>query len=192
MNAPASTPAHEHEFRETLSDDVYYPDHTRVATPTFAKTKRDGKKQGAVCAISGQAEGIEYHHLICEDAFTDGVDWMLVKRIATGEVTQLPVLDPASGLPCGASFPVSKSLLGLLLALTHARGFDWQAFDPAKPETFVDSAANMLVLHEQYHRSSARGIHRHSFPIWVFQAFPRAPGYVYSPSELAARHGVKT
>ena len=184
MNAPA----HEHEFKETVVDDVYYPDHTRVATPTFSRTKREGRAHGDVCAISGQAAGIEYHHLICEDAFTDGVDWALVKRIALGEVTQLPVLDIDTGLPAGGTFPVAQSLLGALLALTHARGFDWQSFDPAQPETFVDSAANMLVLHEKYHRSSGRGIHRHTFPIWVFQAFPHLPGYVYTPEELAARH----
>lgn len=188
MNAPAN----EHEFKETLTDDVFYPDHTRVDTPTFTHTKRQGKKNGDVCAISGQSEGVEYHHVFCEDAFTDGVNWQTVKDCATGKIKELPVLDPTTNLPTGETFHVAKSLLGMILAITTARGFDWEAFDPTKPETFVDSAANMLVLHERYHRAKDVGIHHHTLPIWGFLAFPRADGFVYSPAELAARHGVKT
>lgn len=183
-----NTPQHEHEFKETAVDDVFYPDHTRVDTPTFAHTKREGKKHGDVCAISGQAECIEYHHVFCEDAFTDGVDWQTVKDVATGKIKVLPVLDTATNLPTGQTYPVAKSLLGMIIAITIARGFDWEAFDPAKPETFVDSAANMLVLHKSYHRSKEQGIHHHTLPIFSFLAFPRAPGFVYSPAELAARH----
>jgi len=187
----SDAPQGEHEFKETLTDDVFYPDHTRVDTPTFTRTKREGKKNGDVCAISGQTEGIEYHHVFCEDAFTDAVDWVLVKKVAIGEVKELPVLDPKTSLPTGATYPVSKSLLGMVLAITIARGFDWHAFDPAKPETFVDSAANMLVLHERYHRAADVGIHHHTLPIWGFQGWPRVPGFIYSPAELAARHGAK-
>ena len=186
-----SNPEHEHEVKESLTDDVFYPDHTRVTTPTFAKTKRDGKTNGDVCAISGQSEGIEYHHVICEDAFTDGVDWEIVKKVALGEIKELPVLDPKTNLPTGATFPVSKSLIGMMIAITIARGFDWAKFDPKKPETFVDSAANMLVLHERYHRAADVGIHHHTLPIWGFLAFPRVEGFVYSPAELASRHGAK-
>jgi hypothetical protein len=188
MNAAFNVPSDEHEFKETVVDDIFYPDHVRVATPTFTKTKRDGRAHGDVCAISGQAHGIEYHHVICEDAFTAGVDWVTVKGIALGEIKTLPVLDLVTDLPTDATFPVSKSLIGMLLALTSARGFDWHAFDPAYPESFVDSAANMLVLHEKFHRSSGYGIHHHTLPIWLFQAFPRVPGFIYSPDELAARH----
>lgn len=186
MNAPTG----EHEFKETVTDDIYYPDHTRVDTPTFTHTKREGKKNGDVCAISGQPVGIEYHHVICEDAFTDGIDWAVVKGIALGEIKTLPVLDLITDLPIGGlTFPVEKSLIWMLLQITKWRGFDWVTFDPAKPENFVDSAANMLVLHEKFHRSSGYGMHRHTLPIWLFQAFPRVPGFVYSPDELAARHG---
>jgi len=184
MNAPEK----EHEFKETLMDDIYYPDHTRVDTPTFEHTKHQGKKNGDVCAISGQSTGIEYHHVICEDAFTDGVDWVTVKGIALGEIKTLPVLDLTTDLPTGETFPAEKSLIGMLLKIVSARGFDWSSFDPAKPETFVDSAANMLVIHEKFHRSGGYGIHRHTLPIWLFQAFPRVPGFIYSPDELAARH----
>jgi hypothetical protein len=184
-------PAHEHLFKASIIEQVYYPDHTRVATPTFTKTKRDGKRNHDVCAISGQAEGIEYHHLICEDAFTDGVDWATVKDIATGKLRVLPVLDLDTDLPTGEFYPVEKSFLWVLIQITIWRGFDWEAFDPAVPETFVDSAANMLVLHEKFHRSPTHGIHRHTLSIWSMLAFPRVKGYVWSPDELAARHGVR-
>lgn len=184
-------PKHEHLFKATIAEEVYYPDHTRVATRTFEKTKRDGHRHGDVCAISGQAVGIEYHHVLCEDAFTEGVDWVMVKDIALGEIKELPVLDIETDLPTGETFPVSKSLTGMLLALTVARGFDWTSFDPDHPEIFVDSAANMLVLHQKFHRAKGHGIHGASFPLWVFQAFPRKPGFVYSPDELTARLEVK-
>ena len=185
-----TTPKNEHEFKETVLDDIFYPDHTRVDTPTFAHTKREGKKNGDVCAISGQSVGLEYHHVICEDAFTDGIDWEKVKGIALGKVKELPVLDLETDLPTSVNFPVEKSLIYGLIQITKNRGFDWSTFDPSKPETFVDCACNMLVLNEKFHRSSGYGVHRHTLPIWLFQAFPRVPGFVYSPDELAARHGV--
>lgn len=180
----------EHEFKETLTDDIYYPDHTRVDTPTFEKTKHEGKKRGVRCAISGQQVGLEYHHVMCEDAFTDGIDWLLVKQIALGEVKTLPVLDLITDLPTAEVWPVEESLLYGLIQISKARGFDWNSFDPALPETFVDSFQNMLVINEKFHRSSGYGIHHHSLPIWGFLAFPRIPGFIYSPDELLSRHGV--
>ncbi len=188
MNAPTG----EHEFKATIAEDVYYPDHTRVTTPTFTHTKHAGKAAGDRCAISGQATGIEYHHMLCEDAFTDCIDWFTVRGVAVGEITQYPVLDPLTDLPTGEMYDVKHTLLWMLLQVSIARGFDWSAFDPAKPETFVDSAANMLVIHEKFHRAKGYGIHHETWPIWAMQGWPRAPGYVYSPDELASRHAVKT
>lgn len=180
---------HEHEYKSTLSEDVYYPDHApRTESATFRKTKHDGKAAGDVCAISGHRTGIEYHHVMCEEAFLNGCDWHMVKAIGMGLVKELPVLDLVTDLPTGETFPVSKSLIGMLISLTIVRGFDWNAFDPDHPETFVDSAANMLVLHEKFHRSKTHGMHENSLPIWIFQAFPRKPGYVYSADELLTLH----
>jgi hypothetical protein len=67
--------------------------------------------------------------------------------------------------------------------LAAARGFDWQAFYPAQPELFVDSMANMLVLHSKFHRLKEHGIHAMSFPEWIFQAWPRKAGFVFTPDE---------
>lgn len=183
-------PANEHAFKETDIAQVYYPDHSpRVETPTFRHTKAEGKKLGDVCAITGQRENIEYHHVFCEDAFTDAVDWQLVKDIATRKVTRIPMID----IETGESIPsvlvdVDSLLIGLIIQITKARGFDWEAFDPAKPETFVDSRANMLPLNVKMHRLAGHGMHHLPLPLWIFQAFPRTPGFVFSADELAARH----
>lgn len=183
----SKAPAKEHEFKASVVEDIYYPDHTRVSTPTFERTKHEGHARGDVCAISGRRMGLEYHHMICEDAFTDSIDWATVRGVALGEITVLPVLHPDTDLPTGETFNAKQSLLWALLQITIIRGFDWRAFDPAKPETFVDAAQNMLVLGEKYHRARIHGIHGSSWPIWVRQAFPSTPGYVFSPDELAAR-----
>ncbi|WP_052262816.1 hypothetical protein [Chromobacterium violaceum] len=183
------TPANEHEHVDTLSEDVYYPDHPpRTESHTFKATKAAGHKAKLPCAISGHTEGTEYHHLAIEWAFTGGVDWRVVKGVATGEVTELPVLDLETDQPTGKTFAAKDSLLWALCKLAELRGFDWAAFDPAKPELFVDSIQNMLVLHSKFHRHKNHGIHALTFPVWIFQAFPRVPGFVFAADELQAAH----
>jgi hypothetical protein len=186
-------PPNEHEFRASITEDVFYPEHApRVESPTFRKTKHDGKAAGDVCAISGVAEGIEYHHVFCEAAFMNAVDWVTVKGVGTGEIVNLPERDPRTGRPrfnddgSPRTYPAINSLIWIICTLARLRGFDWFAFDPTKPETFVDSPQNMLVLNELFHRGPGHGIHHASFPIFVFQAFPRVPGFVLMPDELAA------
>ncbi|KVZ18651.1 hypothetical protein WT88_29670 [Burkholderia stagnalis] len=179
--------AQEHEHRDTISEDVFYPAHPpRTESAVFRSTKVAGHAARLPCAISGQAEGVEYHHVFCEWAFTSAVDWQTVKGVATGEITRLPVLDLETDQPTGDSFPAEQSLLWVIVRLAEARGFDWKAFDPARPETFIDSMANMLVLHSKFHRKKGHGIHAETLPVWIFQAFPRVPGFVYSADELRA------
>ena len=179
----------EHEDKRTLSEDVFYPGHEpRTESATFRETKRAGKKAGERCAVSGVAEGVEYHHVFVEWAFSDAIDWHAVKDIALGLVTRLPVLDLETDAPTAQLYPVEQSLIYAIIQITRARGFDWAAFDPDQPGTFVDSPQNMLVLHEKFHRAKGHGMHMESLPIWSMQAFPRMPGFVYSPDELKARH----
>jgi len=179
-----SAPNNEHEKRDTLTEDVFYPAHPpRTESTTFKHTKAAGHKTRLPCAISGQVVGTEYHHLFCEWAFTGGVDWVKVKSIALGEVTVLPVLDLTTDQPTDETFAAEHSLVWMLCKLAEARGFDWHAFDPAKPETFIDSMENMLVLHAKFHRHRDHGIHEMSFPEWIFQAFPRVAGFVFTPDE---------
>lgn len=180
-----SIPSNEHENTATFREDVYRPDHAeRKETRVFAATKRHGHELRIPCAISGQIEGVEYHHFFCEWAFSNGVDWATVQGVGTGAITRLPVLDLVTDQPTSETYDAQHSLLWMICKLVELRGFDWHAFDPAHPEDFVDSMANMLVLHAKFHRHTDHGIHAVTFPVWVFQAMPRTPGFVFSPDEL--------
>lgn len=182
-----------HKDDRTLSEDIYYPDHPpRTESPTFRATKKAGHEQQIPCVISGQTEGVEYHHVFSEWAFSKGIDWSIVKGIGTGEITQLPVLDLDTDQPTDKTFLAKDSLLWIICKLAEVRGFDWHAFDPAHPETFVDSMENMLVLHAKFHRHKDHGIHMMSLPVWLFQAMPRVPGFVFTPDEVLDHpHGAK-
>jgi hypothetical protein len=185
----AMTPLHEHEHHDTLTEDVFYPDHPpRTESATFRHTKATGHAAKLPCSISGHTDGVEYHHIFCEWAYSGAVDWATVKGVGTGEITELPVLDLDTDQPTGATYAAKDSLLWIICKLAELRGFDWHAFDPAKPETFVDSPQNMLVLQAKFHRHKNHGMHTQTFPVWIFQAFPRVAGFVYSADELQAVH----
>ncbi len=175
----------EHEKHDTLTEDVFYPDHAnpRTESAEFRHTKAEGHKQNLPCAISGHHDKVEYHHVFLEWAFADAVEWDTVKGVAVGTINSLPVLDPHTDLPTGDTYPANQSLLWALCKLAEIRGFDWHAFDPGRPEQFVDSLANMLPLHEKFHRQKGHGIHTMSFPEWQFQAWPRKNGFVFTPDE---------
>lgn len=175
----------EHLVRVTEVELEYYPDHAepRTESATFRHTKVEGHKAGLRCAISGQRSP-EYHHMFCEWADAEGVDWNATRAIAIGDITEIPVLDPITDQPTGEFFPANESLIWLLCRLAELRGFDWQAFDPANHETFVDAMENMLPLSAKFHRSPTHGIHHRSWPTYVFQAFPRRAGFVFTPDEL--------
>lgn len=178
-------PNNEHENVDTFREDVFRPDHAlRKESRQFLATKAQGHAQGIPCAISGQLVDVEYHHCFCEWSYTNAVDWVTVKGVGTGEITHLPVLDLVTDQPTGATFDACHSLLWMICTMAKLRGFDWHAFDPAHPEGFVDSMANMLVLHAKFHRQKDHGIHDVTFPVWVFQAMPRVAGFVFSPDEL--------
>jgi hypothetical protein len=179
---------HEHLVRVTDVELEYYPDHAepRTESATFRHTKQAGHKAGLRCAVSGQPSP-EYHHLFCEWADADAVDWTIVKAIATGEITEIPVLDPITDQPSGETFPAEQSLIWLVCRLAELRGFDWGAFDPADPSAFVDGMANMLPLDVKFHRSPTHGIHHRSWPTFVFQAYPRKAGFVFTPDEIVQK-----
>ncbi|QIY81520.1 hypothetical protein [Chromobacterium violaceum] len=186
------TPANEHEHSDTLAEDVFYPDHPpRTESATFRATKKAGHAGRLPCAISGHVDGTEYHHLAIEWAYSGAVDWNVVRGVALGEITELPVLDLDTDQPTGATFAAKDSLLWALCKLAELRGFDWRAFDPSQPEMFVDSIQNMLVLHSKFHRHKNHGIHALTFPVWIFQAFPRVPGFVFAADELQQVHANK-
>lgn len=179
----------EHEDKRTLSEDVFYPDHAgRSESPTFKASKASGHKQQLPCMISGHTEKVEYHHVWLEWAFSGAVDWHTVKGVATGVITELPVLDLVTDQPTGATFPAEHSLIYAICEYAAYKGFNWQTFDPDKPEAFVDSMANLIPLHEKFHRAKNHGMHTETLPVWIFQAFPRKPGFIYTPDELLTAH----
>jgi hypothetical protein len=176
------TPVHEHEKKATLSEDVFYPDHAaRTESPTFRHTKRTMKESGEYrCAVCGTDEKIEDHHRFIEWAFADAIDWYWIKMVATGQC------DTVWSHTMQKEVKLSKlHVIYDFLKLTA--DFDWLKFEPSKPETFVDSPANMWPLCELHHRAANHGIHAESFPIWFAQAFLKK-GFIYSPDEMKGRH----
>lgn len=181
MSDPVAIPHGEHEVKSTIVDDSFADDHPpRTDSPTFTATKKT--LHGQRCCISGHTETVEQHHATLEYSLQFGVDWYKVKGIATGEVKELPILDPATDKPTGEMAPVEDFLIHEIIQYTSWKGFDWNAFDPAKPETFVDSIYNMKPISKLFH-TGKRGIHRHSFPFFLFFAWPRLPDYIYTPDE---------
>ena len=73
-------PAHEHELHETITVDVFYPDHPpRTESPVFKATKKHWHAQNAVCSVCMSHEHIEIHHKFIEWADSEGVDWDKVR-----------------------------------------------------------------------------------------------------------------
>lgn len=109
-------PAGEHEVRETITLDFYYPDHPpRTESAVFRATVTAGKAKGETCAVCG-VDDPEYHHFFIEWADANAVRWSLVKAVAMGEMAS----------PTAA--------LTWIIELARVRGFGWAAFDPTKPE----------------------------------------------------------
>jgi hypothetical protein len=177
------TPAGEHELRETLSEDVFYPDHEpRTESATFRHTKKTMDAAGlAVCAVCGTKDKIQWHHRFVEWAFASAIDFEWIKGVALGTITTMW----SEELQQEVEIPKLHIIWDMIRLVPN---FDWNAFDPANPETFVDSPANMWPLCETHHLAKLHGIHMESFPIWVVQCCLKK-GFIYSPDELRDRHG---
>lgn len=176
-------PAGEHEVHETFTVDIFYPDHDdRTESSVFRETKRKGHAADLRCSFSGQKHP-EYHHCFVEWADTNAIDWHALRDIAIGKTKVLPVLDPVTDEPTDETFPVEQSFAWMVCKITEARGFDWHAFDPDKPELFVDSPQNMLCLSAKFHRHKGFGIHVVPLPILVVMGLPQKAGFIASPAE---------
>jgi hypothetical protein len=81
MTKEAQKPEHEHEFKESLEVDLFYPDHPpRKESNLFSKTKRHLVHDlDTPCWVCGSKESREVHHFHVEWAFADGVDWDKMK-----------------------------------------------------------------------------------------------------------------
>lgn len=142
------TPKDEHEQKQTLTVDVFVPDHPdRTASAIFASTRREliEHNPGACCYICGSRDDLELHHQLIEWCDAGAVDWEKVKK--------------------------------------DVPDFLWETFDPAKPETFIDSKWNAkLVLCKKHHTGKDHGIHMLPEPLWRLQRYKRAD-FIFSPDE---------
>lgn len=130
----------EHEFKESLQVDVFYPDHTpRIESETFVKSRKhlidELNTPCFICSMTleeakKQNTDLELHHYYVEWAYSDAVDW-------NGEIRD------------------------------KHKDFDWSKF--TKPEDFVDSEYNTMVLCQVHHRHKDKGIHMIPFPLWIVQ-----------------------
>ena len=77
----AAIHAGEHELRETLTLECWYPDHPpRTESALFARTKHHLiHVLDTPCWICGSRESREVHHAYVEWAFSEAVDWEKVK-----------------------------------------------------------------------------------------------------------------
>jgi hypothetical protein len=183
MNAPAN----EHELKATYAVDLFYINEPEPRKPSvvFERMKREADKAGTVCAISGQPHP-QYHHIFCEYAARDEIQWDVVKGVALGTITQLPVLDLVTDQPVpGQFFEAKNSLLYKICKWAEiCFGMDWNAFDPNDPTSFVDSIHNMLPLNEKFHIHKNHGIHLMPFPEYLLQTFPRKGGFILTADEI--------
>jgi hypothetical protein len=62
--------------------------------------------------------------------------------------------------------------------------FDWGTFDPAHPETFIDSTRNAKqVLCKKHHTGQDHGIHYLPYPMWQMQKHKKE-SFVFAPDEI--------
>lgn len=195
MNKPISpdamaAPIGDHEVKASFTDDGYTEDHAaRADSPTFTHTKK--LLHGSRCAITGHTDTVEQHHLLLEWNEQFDVNWQEIKDIATGLIKEWPVRDPTTMEPTGEMAPIEGFLIFKITKVWAALGVDWNGFDPAKPETVVDSVPNMLPLSKRFH-TGEDGIHSHTLPFWILFAFPWKDGFVRTADELKARIAAKS
>jgi hypothetical protein len=71
-------PTNEHLQKQTLTVQVFIPDHPdRTTTPIFAATRRKliGDNPAACCYICGAKDSLELHHRTVEWCDSSAVDW---------------------------------------------------------------------------------------------------------------------
>ena len=77
-----SNPPNEHLQKQTLTVQVYVPDHPdRTTSNVFAKTRRKliENNPEACCFICGTKDGLELHHEVVEWCDAGAVDWTKVE-----------------------------------------------------------------------------------------------------------------
>lgn len=72
-----------HEFKETVTVDVWYPDHPpRKESDTFSKSRHKViVENDTPCYVCGSKDKRELHHYFVEWAFSEAVDWDKMKAL---------------------------------------------------------------------------------------------------------------
>lgn len=156
--------ARTHEEKETLEVDIEVPGHApRTTTGLFRRTKQ---RIMAVASILGL------------NIFREkGRCWICGK---TSE---------EAGEPLEAHhLIIERSFIDSPLRWDQLRKdfphFDWENFDPTKPEMFVDDMITQgLLLCKEHHTGKDTGIHTLPFPLWVLQRY-LPDGVQFSPTEV--------
>jgi hypothetical protein len=158
------------ELRRTLSETVWYPAHPpRTASALYTQTHHQlvavEDRPCVVCGVRNStlrtpankvnAKALETHHALIEWAGANAIDW---DKLA-------------------ADHPDLRTLMQLAGAyhahlLANGGAFDG-ALDPSIVTAFVDSPDQMLVICDQHHRSSGKGVHMITGPIWELQRYER-------------------
>lgn len=152
----------QHEETETLHVEVNIPGHDPRATTSLFRRTRQAliDRVGArcyVCGATAEASGhpLEAHHHPIERSLMNMIDW---PRFAA---------DARAGMWGPA-----------------AAAFDWNRFDPAHPESFVDDmTVNGLLLCKAHHTGQDEGMHTLPFPLFIAQRYGMA-GYQFSRAEI--------
>jgi hypothetical protein len=161
-----------HEERETLTVDVEIPGHAaRTTTPLFTKSRkalleREGHWGCFICGMPHSPQApLEAHHYPIERCLAEMMDWSFIKAEA-----------------------LRGELGGTGKQRAAAQAFDWIAFDPADPYSFVDNMlVNGLLLCKSHHIGKDEGIHAMPHPLWIAQRYAQE-GYEFSTVEIIHHH----
>lgn len=152
-----------HEEKETLTVDVDIPAHDkRVTTAIFTKTKRFLVKVGGLLGFT-------------------------VKRpVARCWICQRT--EQEAGPLEAHHFGIERCFIGAKIRWDLVKEdfplFDWEHFDPSKPEVFVDDmAAQGILLCKEHHTGKDTGIHDLPFSLWLIQRY-LVDGSRFSPTEV--------
>lgn len=107
------------------------------------------------------------------------IDWSLVKAIATGKCKTISERDPHTGQPrfnddgSARTIPVLRTFIWTICSVMRMADFDWHAFDPAHPETFVADPAASFAMYAAFNRDADADGTRARFPSFAYPAFPQ-------------------
>lgn len=164
---PQNQNSNVHEQRETLTIDIFIPNHEiRKESPVFNHTRDILLKATPTCFICGRTgeqagQPLEAHHSYIEWSYANAVDWAIVKDLC------------------------NKGEWGFTQRQRdEAKNFDWSKFEEANPYSFVDNMlVNGLILCKDHHTGKDEGIHMMDHPRWISQRFLKQ-GFDFSPTEV--------